>query len=62
MTSGRAGGPGNTNIDVELNESTDRSQNIVIRNNLIDARNSEVSPAGNGIIVQATTCLMLVQY
>jgi len=55
MTSGQVGGPGNTNIDVELNESTDRSQNIVIRNNLIDARNSEVSPAGNGIIVQATT-------
>ena len=55
MNSGQVGGPGNTNIDVELNESTDRSQNIVIRNNLIDARNSEVSPAGNGIIVQATT-------
>jgi hypothetical protein len=55
MTSGQQGGPGNTNIDVEPNEATDRVQNIVIRNNLIDVRNSEMSPTGNGIVVQATT-------
>jgi hypothetical protein len=55
MTSGQAGGPGNTNIDVEPNETADRVQNIVIRNNLIDVRNSEMSPTGNGIVVQATT-------
>jgi hypothetical protein len=55
MTSGQIGGPGNTNIDVEPNEGTDRLENVVIRNNLIDVRNSEVSPTGNGIVVQATT-------
>jgi len=55
MTSGQIGGPGNTNIDVEPNEATDRLENIVIRNNLIDVRNSESSPTGNGIVVQATS-------
>lgn len=55
MTSGQRGGPGNTNIDVEPNEGTDRLENVIIRNNLIDVRNSEVSPTGNGIVVQATT-------
>jgi hypothetical protein len=55
MTSGQVGGPGNTNIDVEPNEATDHLENIVIRNNLIDLRNSEMSPTGNGIVVQATT-------
>ncbi len=55
MTSGQRGGPGNTNIDVEPNNHTDRLQNVVIRNNLIDLRNSEMIPTGNGIIVQATT-------
>ena len=55
ITSGQTGGPGNTNIDVEPNAATDRLQNVVIRNNLIDLRNSEMMPTGNGIIVQATT-------
>ena len=55
MASGQVGGPGNTNIDVEPNEATDRLENIVIRNNLIDVRNSETSPTGNGIVVQATS-------
>jgi len=55
MTSGQVGGPGNTNIDVEPNESSDRLENVIIRNNTIDVRNSETSPTGNGIVVQATT-------
>jgi len=55
MTSGQAGGPGNTNIDVEPNEPKDRLENVIIRNNVIDVRNSEMSPTGNGIVVQATT-------
>jgi hypothetical protein len=55
MTSGQLGGPGNTNIDVEPNEGTDRLENIVIRNNTIDVRNSEMSPTGNGIVVQSTS-------
>jgi hypothetical protein len=55
ITSGQVGGPGNTNIDVEPNEPGDRLQDVIIRNNLIDVRNSEMSPTGNGIVVQATT-------
>src|SRR6266508_2544183 len=55
MTSGQVGGPGNTNIDLEVNEGTDRLENVIIRNNLIDVRNSEVSPTGNGIVVQSTS-------
>lgn len=55
LTSGQAGGPGNTNIDLEPNGGADRLENVVIRNNTIDVRNSEVSPTGNGIVVQATT-------
>jgi hypothetical protein len=53
MTSGQTGGPGNTNIDLEPNEATDHLENVIIRNNLIDVRNSEVSPTGNGIVVQS---------
>ena len=55
ITSGQQGGPGNTNIDLEPNADTDRLQNVVIRDNLIDVRNSEMMPTGNGIVVQATT-------
>jgi hypothetical protein len=55
LTSGQVGGPGNTNIDLEVNEGTDRLENVVIRNNLIDVRNSEVSPTGNGIVAQSTS-------
>lgn len=53
MTSGQAGGPGNTNIDLEPNEATDHLENVIIRNNLIDVRNSEMTPTGNGIVVQS---------
>jgi hypothetical protein len=55
MTSGQRGGPGNTNIDVEPNEPNDHLENVIIRNNTIDVRNSEMTPTGNGIVVQATT-------
>lgn len=55
MTSGQVGGPGNTNIDLEVNEGEDRLENVVIRNNLIDVRNSEVSPTGNGIVANSTS-------
>ncbi|MEP6570096.1 MAG: right-handed parallel beta-helix repeat-containing protein [Acidobacteriota bacterium] len=55
MTSGQVGGPGNTNIDLEVNEGTDHLENVIIRNNLIDVRNSETSPTGNGIVVQASS-------
>ena len=55
MTAGQLGGPGSTNIDVEPNEATDRLENVVIRKNTIDVRNSEVPTSGNGILVQATT-------
>jgi hypothetical protein len=55
MTAGQLGGPGSTNIDVEPNEGSDRLENVVIRNNTIDVRNSEVPTSGNGIVVQATT-------
>jgi len=55
MTSGQIGGPGNTNIDLEVNEGGDRLENVIIRNNLIDVRKSDTSPTGNGIVVQATS-------
>ena len=55
ITSGQLGGPGNTNIDVEPNEPSDRLENVIIRNNTIDVRNSEMTPTGNGIVVQAST-------
>jgi hypothetical protein len=55
IASGQTGGPGNTNIDLEPNEGTDHLENIIIRNNLIDVRDSEMPTTGNGIVVQATT-------
>jgi hypothetical protein len=55
LTSGQVGGPGNTNIDLEVNEANDHLENVIIRNNLIDVRNSEVSPTGNGIVVNSTS-------
>ncbi|HEV7475268.1 MAG TPA: right-handed parallel beta-helix repeat-containing protein [Pyrinomonadaceae bacterium] len=60
MTSGQRGGPGNTNIDVEPNEPDDHLENVIIRNNTIDVRNSEMTPTGNGIVVQATTSTTFV--
>jgi hypothetical protein len=55
ITSGQVGGPGNTNIDLEVNEGEDRLENVIIRNNLIDVRNSEMSPTGNGIVANSTS-------
>jgi hypothetical protein len=55
LTSGQIGGPGNTNIDLEVNEGTDHLENVIIRNNLIDVRKSDTSPTGNGIVIQATS-------
>ncbi|HKY30641.1 MAG TPA: right-handed parallel beta-helix repeat-containing protein [Pyrinomonadaceae bacterium] len=60
LSPGQAGGPGSTNIDLEPNGSTDRIQNVTIRNNFIDARESEVPTSGNGILVQASTGTTLV--
>ena len=55
LTPGQAGGPGSTNIDLEVNEGADHLENVTIRNNLIDVRNSELPTSGNGIVVQATS-------
>jgi hypothetical protein len=55
ITSGQVGGPGNTNIDLEVNESADRLENVIIRNNVIDVRNSEMTPTGNGIVANSTS-------
>ncbi len=52
---GQAGGPGSTTIDLEPNIATDRLENVIIRNNFIDGKDSEMDTAGNGIVVQATT-------
>ena len=53
LTAGQTGGPGSTTIDLEPNETTDHLENVVIRNNTIDVRNSELTTTGNGIVVQA---------
>jgi len=55
LSPGQSGGPGSTNIDLEPNEPGDRLENVVIRRNFIDARESEMPTTGNGIVVQATT-------
>ena len=55
LKAGQSGGPGSTNIDLEPNEPGDYLENVAIRNNLIDVRDSEVVTTGNGIVVQATT-------
>ncbi|MCA1633690.1 MAG: right-handed parallel beta-helix repeat-containing protein [Acidobacteria bacterium] len=52
---GQAGGPGSTTIDLEPNEGADRLENVIIRNNYIDGRGSELPTAGNGIVAQATS-------
>lgn len=53
MTAGQPGGPGSTNIDLEPNSATDHLENVTIRNNLIDVRESEIPTTGNGIVVQS---------
>lgn len=60
LATGQRGGPGSTNIDLEPNMPTDRIQNVTIRNNFIDVRESEVPTSGNGILAQATTGTTLV--
>jgi hypothetical protein len=55
IKAGQSGGPGSTNIDLEVNEGSDRLQNVTIRNNFIDVRGSELPTSGNGIVVQATS-------
>jgi hypothetical protein len=55
IASGQIGGPGNTNIDLEPNDTPDHIQNVYIRNNYIDVSDSEMPTTGNGIVVQATT-------
>jgi len=50
---GQPGGPGSTVIDLEPNDVNDHIENVVIRNNLIDARTHTIQ-AGNGIVVQST--------
>ena len=55
IKAGQRGGPGSTNIDLEVNEVADRLQNVIIRNNFIDVRGSEILTTGNGIVVQATS-------
>ncbi|HEX6732198.1 MAG TPA: right-handed parallel beta-helix repeat-containing protein, partial [Pyrinomonadaceae bacterium] len=60
LASGQIGGPGTTNIDLEPNDVHDRIQNVTIRNNFIDVRESKVPTSGNGILAQATTGTTLV--
>ncbi|HEX8501189.1 MAG TPA: right-handed parallel beta-helix repeat-containing protein [Pyrinomonadaceae bacterium] len=49
---GQPGGPGSTVIDLEPNGADDHLENVVIRNNLIDARTHTIQ-AGNGIVIQS---------
>lgn len=55
LTTGQRGGPGSTNIDLETNGPGDYLENVIIRKNLIDVRGSDISPTGNGIVIQATS-------
>ena len=56
---GQPGGPGSTVIDLEPNHVDDHLENIIIRNNFIDARTHRIQ-AGNGIVVQSTSLTRLV--
>lgn len=49
---GQPGGPGSTAIDLEPNNVDDHVENIIIRNNVIDARTQTIQ-AGNGILIQS---------
>ncbi len=55
VSPGQNGGPGSTAIDLEVNGAQDRLENVIIRNNTIDARGSGLPTSGNGIVVQATS-------
>jgi hypothetical protein len=56
---GQPGGPGSTVIDLEPNHVDDHLENIIIRNNFIDARTHRIQ-AGNGIVVQSTSLTRFV--
>lgn len=56
---GQPGGPGSTVIDLEPNAADDHLENVVVRNNLIDARTHNIQ-AGNGILVQSGSGTRLV--
>jgi hypothetical protein len=49
---GQPGGPGSTVIDLEPNNVDDHVENVIIRNNVIDARTHNIQ-AGNGIVIQS---------
>jgi Chitobiase/beta-hexosaminidase C-terminal domain len=49
---GQANGPGSAAIDFEPNNNADFSDEVAVLNNFIDARGSELCPAGNYIIFQ----------
>jgi len=53
MAPGQKGGPGNTSIDLEPNQRTDRMEDVIVRNNVIDHRGTEMGTTGNGIVVQS---------
>ncbi|HEX5707777.1 MAG TPA: right-handed parallel beta-helix repeat-containing protein [Pyrinomonadaceae bacterium] len=53
LAPGQRGGPGSSAIDLESNDAADHLEQITIRNNHIDMRDSELDSAGNGIIVQS---------
>lgn len=55
LAQGQAEGPGSSTIDLEPNEAEDHIENVTIRNNFIDATQSELPTAGNGIVIQATS-------
>jgi parallel beta-helix repeat protein len=48
---GRIGGPGAAYIDLEPNQASDKMEDFLVNNNIIDARGA--ANPGNGIIVQA---------
>lgn len=50
---GQRGGPGSSSIDLESNDAADHLEQITVRNNHIDMRDSELDSVGNGIIVQS---------
>lgn len=56
MNPGQTGGPGSTAIDVEVNDpANDLADNIIIKGNIMDARNSPLNPHGNFIAYQPAT-------
>jgi hypothetical protein len=55
----KAGGPGVSPIDCEVNDfNADLMSDIVISGNMMDARNSAISPHGNFIVFQPATAAL----